>query len=351
MTMMTERSARRMTRKFFGKGSPAEVAGPLDEDRQRALREKADRERQMVREMRVAEAGRAREIREWFVATYARMAWKIARRCAGGDDSLAEDMFQEAIRGLLLALDGYDPEHETSFCTYAACGMIRLPLAYRARFRHAVTVPRGQGRAYDDCYQAVLRTVSINDPAVGTPIPDPDSDRACRCVDEAEMVKFLMAPLEPRDRHLVECAFGLNGKEETSGADIARSLGLTRSRVAQILAGRALPLMLARANGMLSDDGLAGGLGPARPLQVRGTRKKKGPPAGVPGPARLPAMIKDDATFALMLAGCNERQAEVLRLRKEGYRVREIADRLGRGHESVRQILKWVKKRAAVAIA
>lgn len=308
--------------------------------------EKSDRERELVRELRRCEGtnpARADEIKTEFVRTYAPAAERIARRYGQGDEWLVDDMRQEAIRGVLVALNRFDPDLGPPFTAYAFWWMLHCAQHTRGLYTGVAVVRWPVIPSNEEKAKAARQGVSLGQPAspdsrttIGglVPCPTPAPDRQPILEDE---VRFVLRDLSERDRYAVAAAYGVSGLEKADQWEIAESLGMTRQGVSAAVL-RSLRKLTGR---------LGGSHVPTDPALAPSSAKRAGKPSKALGKSRLPRAVEDDSLFARMLAGCNGREADILRLRKEGLTVAAIAGRVGVTDRSIRRMLRAVQARVA----
>ena len=188
------------------------------------------------------------------------------------------DLVEEGNLGLMHALDKFDPERGFRFSTYAIWWIrqnierammnqlrtIRLPVhvikdlttvlrARRYLEAHAEREPSAEDIAHLLCRDAegvrelLLRgehVASLDAPldadpmlSIGDAIPDESMDAPESQIQASEtesLVREWLAQLSDRQRTVIECRFGLNGRELQTLQELAARLELTRERVRQI---------------------------------------------------------------------------------------------------------------------
>jgi RNA polymerase primary sigma factor len=217
-----------------------------------------------------------REARDLLVRANLRLVVSIARGYAGRGLPLP-DLIQEGNLGLLRAVEGFDPDRNTRFSTYASNWIkqsirraltrtshtIRLPAHLHhllSRWRRTDAALREElGRAPTDDEVArrlglagkTLRTVlhalrnqqacpewpGEERPVVDLLLPDPRGKAPEAEVTEEEESRKALGLLEELDRRkalVLRLRFGLEGDEALTLAEIGDRLGLTRERVRQI---------------------------------------------------------------------------------------------------------------------
>lgn len=163
-----------------------------------------------------------------------RLAHKMARRCRSpvlGED----DMLSVATVAAAGALERWDPARGCSARTYAER---RARGAILDALRSVDWAPRGERMEHGS---ALPRVVALDTTAGERGLAarraaewDPDFE---------EMVDHLLSPLDHRDRLLARRY--LVDRDRT--VDIARDLGITRTRVYQLVSERILPMLRRRA--------------------------------------------------------------------------------------------------------
>jgi RNA polymerase nonessential primary-like sigma factor len=188
------------------------------------------------------------------------------------------DLVEEGNLGLIHALEKFDPERGFRFSTYAIWWIrqnieraimnqsrtIRLPVhvikdlstvlrAKRYLEAHSEREPGAEdiahllGRDADDVRSLLVRnehTASLDAPLDADPLlsvgdsvadeasPGPESQLQASKVES--LVREWLAQLSGRQRAVIECRFGLNGRELLTLQEFAGQLGVTRERVRQI---------------------------------------------------------------------------------------------------------------------
>jgi RNA polymerase primary sigma factor len=232
------------------------------------------------------------EARRKLIEANLRLVLKLARRYVGRGLPLM-DLIEEGNIGLMHTTTRYLPDRETRFSTYAAwwirqaitralqnqARLIRLPvhvevlLGRYVKAQEELTKRLGRPPSLAEVaerlsvpvedlmlFEAVSRRpVSIEAPlsAKGGGVVDQRiEDKEAPLPDEAPAVQprpawgELLLQLRPKERLVLECRFGLNGREPMTLEAIGRELGLTKERVRQIEASglRALRVLLKEPN-------------------------------------------------------------------------------------------------------
>lgn len=171
--------------------------------------------------------------KETLVEQNMRLAFYVAhrwRRCG-----LAfEDVQQEALLGLLVAAEKFDPEKGTRFSTMAVPWIehhVRRAAAKIKVVDRAIN-DRGEDKARPETVPvATTEEPGFIDPPSHYPAPDDAAEE--RLMHEA-MWKRIDA-LDARDREILCRYYGLDGFKAQSQKQIAESLGLSRQRVTQLM--------------------------------------------------------------------------------------------------------------------
>lgn len=198
--------------------------------------------------------------RDALIAAHLDFARKLARERQGRGVSL-RDLEQEAVVGLCIAADRYRPSlghfaqyaahwvHKYVTAALDAAVVVKLPVrleravrkAHRARRslvaagdRSPTTeaIAEAAGLDVELCGEA-LRCTPAETPVERFGILDAMEDEADALADELWDAVSLCDALE---RSVLIAAYGLDGREPESVPTIARALGLTRRRVAELLA-------------------------------------------------------------------------------------------------------------------
>jgi RNA polymerase nonessential primary-like sigma factor len=188
------------------------------------------------------------------------------------------DLVEEGNLGLMHALDKFDPERGFRFSTYAIWWIrqnieraimnqlrtIRLPVhvikdlttvlrAKRHLEAHTEREPAAEdiahllGRDAEEVRSLLLHgghTASLDAPldadpmlSIGDALPDESivgPESRLQASEIELLVREWLAQLSERQRIVIECRFGLNGRELQTLQQLAAQLGLTRERVRQI---------------------------------------------------------------------------------------------------------------------
>jgi RNA polymerase sigma factor for flagellar operon FliA len=205
----------------------------------------------------------------------ARVASRIARRVPR---SIArDDLFGAGAEGLVRAIAGYDPSHEAGFEPYAEArirGAIldelragdvlsrraRAKAAHATRTAHALERELGRAPSDEEIARALdidvdryrrVRAELAHAPALthGGVEPDTvacrdlDPEHQCAKAEERARLRDAIDRLSARSRDVLERYY----EHEQTQAEIGRALGVSESRVCQILSGAAAELRRALA--------------------------------------------------------------------------------------------------------
>ena len=248
----------------------------------------ADQEKQLARQIETGDT----QARDLMVRANLRLVVNIARGYTGKGLAL-QDLIEEGNLGLLRAVEGFDPNMNTRFSTYASYWIkqsikralvntaktIRIP-AYMvellAKWRRATNTltdelnrpptPEEIGkrlglpkkklsiikkaiRVYNSTPQNDQGDAgwSIEEMLQDTNVKTPDDEMVE--TDDLKHVMVLLEKMDPREATVLRMRFGLNGEEPKTLKEIGESLGLTRERVRQIESEA-----LAKLNESLSGD-------------------------------------------------------------------------------------------------
>ena len=213
------------------------------------------------------------------VAKYQGLVAKMARRYQGLGLS-PEDLMQDARIGLLRGIEKFDLRRGKPFGSYAVWWVrqgvrhalatqartIRLPVQQlanryalgRASRRLSHTLGREPSdqelaeatgmsqQSISDLMRASTEPISLDmprssdsDSTIGDVIADTETKSPTEQVAERESrveLRALLDELTPRERHVLNLRFGLDGEDERTLEEIGQSLTLTRERVRQICA-------------------------------------------------------------------------------------------------------------------
>jgi RNA polymerase primary sigma factor len=233
----------------------------------------ADQEKSLAREI---EKG-STEARDQMVRANLRLVVNIARGYTGKGLAL-QDLIEEGNLGLLRAVEGFDPNMNTRFSTYASYWIkqsikralvntaktIRIPaymvelLAKWRRATNQLTDELGRPPTNEECAKFLglpKKKLNIIKKAIRVynSAPQTDQTEAGWSIDEmlsdgrvktpdTEMVEnddlrqvmHLLDKMDPREATVLRMRFGLNDEEPKTLKEIGESLGLTRERVRQI---------------------------------------------------------------------------------------------------------------------
>lgn len=233
----------------------------------------AHQEKHLARQIAIGDT----EARDHMVRANLRLVVNIARGYIGKGLAL-QDLIEEGNLGLLRAVEGFDPNMNTRFSTYAAYWVkqsikrslvnsaktVRLPaymvelLAKWRRATHMLTDELGHPPTEEEVAKRLglsKKKLSIVKKAIrvangtyqadtgdeGASIEEMLPDGRTRTPD-AEMVEtddlkhvmVLLEKMDNREASVLRMRFGLNGEETRTLKEIGECLGLTRERVRQI---------------------------------------------------------------------------------------------------------------------
>jgi RNA polymerase primary sigma factor len=227
----------------------------------------------------------------------------VAKRYRNPGIPLA-DLVQEGTIGLIRAVEKFDHRRGNRFSTYAVywirqhvaraaaekSRLVRLPATANARLMRLQRLERDlraqSGRAptsaelaaaldlptaeVEHLLRVAAPVASLDEPAgesgapLGAALADGGAHDPLEALGiEAGFVAALLDVLSPRQREVIERRFGLAGHDVASPAEIARMLGVTRSRVHQLESEA-----LHRMHRHLRPRDLPPGASPARRLQA-----------------------------------------------------------------------------------
>jgi RNA polymerase primary sigma factor len=233
----------------------------------------ADEEKSLARKIGVGDT----EARDLMVRANLRLVVNIARGYTGKGLAL-QDLIEEGNLGLLRAVEGFDPNMNTRFSTYASYWIkqsikralvntaktIRIPaymvelLAKWRRATNQLTDELGRPPTNEETAKFLglpKKKLNIIKKAIRVynSAPQTDQTEAGWSIDEmlqdgrtktpdTEMVEnddlrqvmTLLDKMDPREATVLRMRFGLNDEEPKTLKEIGESLGLTRERVRQI---------------------------------------------------------------------------------------------------------------------
>lgn len=159
-----------------------------------------------------------KEARELLILSCVPFARKYSK-CFHGHFLDAEELFEEALIGLVIAADKFDVHKGFRFSTYAK-------YCIRSEIRNAFNFNK----------KTIPLIKSSNDPDELLELVHDSFDTAEAFV-KSESKKFLLKAvknLKPLERDVVSMHYGLNGKEPKSFTEIGELKGYTKARMHQI---------------------------------------------------------------------------------------------------------------------
>ena len=218
-----------------------------------------------------------KKAREHMVKANLRLVVKIAREYDGYGLPLL-DLINEGNIGLMKAVERFDPAKGAKMSTYSSWWIkqsirralanqsktIRLPVHIVDKLFHlrrmAVNLQETLGREPTDEELAdelgvtaarvrQLRAAAIRPASLDAPLGDDDTNRISDVVPDenadtpyeqleertnSELVRELVATLDPREATILRHRFGLHGDDEETLEKIGRKFGVTRERIRQI---------------------------------------------------------------------------------------------------------------------
>ncbi len=151
--------------------------------------------------------------KEEVVNKYQGLIHSVIKGYPGGE---REDLVQEGNRGILRALQDYDPGRKTSFATHAT-NWIRNYVGKAARKSYGQTKGTGSDEKIEQ---------------VDTKAEPPS--RGAESAESSDKVGDMLKTLDKRSADILKMRYGIGGGDPKTLDETAKSLGVTRQRVQQI---------------------------------------------------------------------------------------------------------------------
>jgi RNA polymerase sigma factor (sigma-70 family) len=187
-------------------------------------------------------ADRYEELREQLVLHNQRLCFLYAKKYSRTQEDLF-DLFQEAVIGLLRAIEMFDVGRNLKFSTYAVHWIKQRIRSYASDHRSVVRLPR-HARNLPEHERPRLSIEPLEGADDGQPRDFEDESSHAPSFkmeqnDRVHLIGEILHGLRARDRAIVSERFGLNGSRPKTLEEIGRELKLTKERIRQI-EGRAL---------------------------------------------------------------------------------------------------------------
>lgn len=169
-----------------------------------------------------------RRARDALALANVRLAWYVAQRYDGADVVPLADLVGEALIGLLIAADRYDPNRGVRYATYALHWVRKYVSAAVQRGRYRTPVPFS---AIDAGEARAARAESPRRAAVAGP-PDPLLDAVIeRSIREDLVTLLAQADLDALEQRIIIWRYALDAQGERTPGEIARQLGMPPAHI------------------------------------------------------------------------------------------------------------------------
>ena len=147
--------------------------------------------------------------------------------------SLKEDFYQIAMLTVLEAMPKYDPNHPSgaSFTTFIKLSVCKRLWAEREKELNCLPFPLDEQHTDDDNYTPNPLVAGLNAEACAHETLDDEVIRQLEVEQFCEHLPQFLAKLTEKQRRVLEMKY----LEECSGVEIAKALGISKSRVSQIM--------------------------------------------------------------------------------------------------------------------
>jgi RNA polymerase primary sigma factor len=143
------------------------------------------------------------------------------------------DLIQSGVDGLMYAIKKFDFSHSTCFLTYAVYWIEQyIQKSVRSFGREiSVTLLNAHKNDYEDDVQDVISTYTSDEPGMI------QQEQSYRTHEHKEMVKKMMAILNPREKEILTMYYGLDNTKKLSMNEISEYMGLSSERTRKIKEG------------------------------------------------------------------------------------------------------------------